>query len=282
MKINIHSEYESDALYYNHCTKSNQSSGDHSRHYHDVTEILFVKSGDIRYEVGGRIYEVGKNSLIISRPNVIHNICVEGAEAYERYDMLFEAKSLPCELSERIPQELDVISFDGNKTVTDAFERMDAYCKRLEGEDLERVLFGIIFEVLINVVLDAKPTEPRKRLDPIVENALKYIDENLCLVGGVEEICRELFISRSHLHHLFSSELDTSPKKYISERRLDRARQALASGGKATEIYAEYGFGDYSSFFRAYKNRFGFSPAETPKNESLRITFSDMIKGNIS
>ena len=282
MKVNIHSEYESTALYYNHCTKSDNSREDYSRHYHDVTELLFVKSGDIRYEVGGRIYEVGKNSLIISRANVIHNIYTCTEEVYERYDMLFEARCLPCDVLGRIPQELDVISFDGNKNVTDAFGRMDDYCKRLEGEDLERVLFGIIFEVLINVVLDAKPAEPQKRLDPLVESALKYIDENLCLVGGVEEICRELFISRSHLHHLFASELDISPKRYISERRLDRARQALASGEKATEIYAKYGFGDYSSFFRAYKSRFGFSPAETPKNESLRITFSDMIKRNLS
>lgn len=281
MRIDVHSEFESDSLYYNHCTKSKQRKEDYSAHYHDVTELLFVKSGDVRYEVGEKKYELKKNTLVISRPEVSHRIYTEGDADYERYNMLFDEKRLPIDFYERIPQELNVISFEGNKTVTGAFERMDSYCQKLRGEDLEGILFGIINEILINVIIS---TESEKgtgvQLTPSVQGAVRYIEENLCTVEGIDEICRELYISKSHLHHLFATELNTSPKKYILDRRLERAKQALASGDRATEIYSECGFGDYSSFFRAYKKRYGYSPVDTPKNDVLRITFSDMIKGH--
>lgn len=281
MRINVHSEYESDALYYNHCTKSRQRSEDYSRHYHDVTELLFVKSGDVRYEVGEKKYDLKKNTLVISRPEVSHCIYSEGDSDYERYNMLFDEKRLPFELYDRIPRDLNVISFEGNKNVIGAFERMDSYCQRLRREDLESILFGIINEILINVIIATEGERATAaQLTPTVQEAVKYIEENLCTVEGIDEICRELYISKSHLHHLFATELDTSPKKYILDRRLDRARQALATGERATEIYSECGFGDYSSFFRAYKKRYGYSPADTPKNDVLRITFSDMVKGH--
>ncbi len=281
MRINVHSEYESDTLYYNHCTKSKQRSEDYSRHYHDVTELLFVKSGNVRYEVGDKEYDLKKNTLVISRPEVSHRIYTEGDSDYERYNMLFDEKKLPFELYERIPHDLNVISFDGNKTVIGAFERMDIYCQKLCGEDLEGILFGIINEILINVIITTESEkETGAQLTPSVLGAVRYIEENLCTVEGIDEICRELYISKSHLHHLFATELDTSPKKYILDRRLERARQALASGDRATEIYSECGFGDYSSFFRAYKKRYGYSPVDTPKNDVLRITFSDMVKGH--
>ena len=281
MRIKIHSEYESDSLYYNHCTKSRQRPDDFSLHYHDVTELLFVKGGDVCYEVGEKKYELKKNTLVISRPDVSHRIYSEGETDYERYNMLFDEKKLPFELYERIPRELNVINFDGNKTVMQAVERMDTYCQKLHGEDLERILFGIINEILMNVIIETERDEGDDvRLAPTIMGAVRYIEENLCTVEGIDEICRELYISKSHLHHLFASELNTSPKKYILDKRLERARQALTSGDRATEIYSECGFGDYSSFFRAYKKKYGYSPADTPKNDVLRITFSDMLKGH--
>lgn len=280
MKVKIHSEHESELLYFNHCTKSDQKGEDYSRHYHDVTELLFVKSGDVCYEVNDERYKLKKNTLVISRPNVIHNIEVGDGEDYERYDMLFDEKKLSFDLYDRIPQDLSAISFEGNKLVESAFDRMDAYCQKLNGVDLEKMLFGIIAEVLMNVIIETEAEKGKqRRLSPSVLGAIKYIEENLCFVEGIDEICRELYISKSHLHHLFIVELGISPKQYILGRRLEKAKRAIASGERATEIYSSCGFGDYSAFFRAYKKKFGYSPADTPKNDILRITFSDMLKG---
>ena len=41
-----------------------------------------------------------------------------------------------------------------------------------------------------------------------------------------------------------------------------RARIATVLGAKPTEIYTKCGFSDYSAFYRAYKNQFGYPPSE--------------------
>jgi AraC-like DNA-binding protein len=101
----------------------------------------------------------------------------------------------------------------------------------------------------------------------------------LLTLQGLDEICNELFITKSHLHHLFMEQMGVSPKKYVMEKRLELAHRELTLGAKATEIYAACGFADYSSFFRAYKKHFGHSPAQTPKTDCVRISFSDFVKG---
>lgn len=281
MKVQIHSEFENEKLVYNHSTKSEQVQEDYYPHYHDVTELVFVKSGDMWYEVGGKTYDLQRNTLVISRPNERHYINCRSEADYERYNILFDERALPFDLYRRIPGELNVISFDANKSVIGVFDKMDIYCKKLSGEDLGQMLFNLICEVLMNVIIETgQMTEAQAQLlDPTVARAISYIEENLLTLEGIDEICRELYISRSHLHHLFIAQMGVSPKKYIVQKRLEMAHRELTLGARATEIFVSCGFSDYSSFFRAYKKHFSYSPADTPKTDCVRITFSDFLKG---
>ncbi len=282
MEIRVHSEFESRRLVYNHVTKSGQRKEDYYPHYHDVTELLFVKSGEMRYSCGEKSYALSKNMLVLTRANEGHCLYPVGDADYERYNILFDEADLGFRFFDRISGDLDVIGFDGDKTVKNLFEKMDQYCNRLKGEDLDRVLWGLVTELLMNVVLAVSENEEnRKReLSPALSAAVEYIDGHLLALADIDELCRALYISKSHLHHLFTEQLGMGPKKYIASKRLERARMALAAGEKATDIYAEFGYGDYSSFFRAYKKHFGYSPAGTPKNDCVRISFSDYLKRN--
>lgn len=285
MIINVHSEFDNGQIAYNHQTKTKTAPDEHPPHYHDVTELLFIKSGDVTYEVGGREYQLQKNTLVISRPNERHMIKVGYNETYERYDVLFDHKHLPFDLYGRIPDRLNVISFDANKSVVGCFEKMDLYCRRLEGEDLGQMLFNLICEVLMNVIIETASLNEQsaeveaEQKSSLVLRALSYIEENLLTLRDLDEVCRELYVSKSHLHHLFIAQMGVSPKKYIITKRLELARRELSMGEKATDVYAVCGFADYSAFFRAYKKQFGYSPAETPKTDCVRISFSDFIKG---
>ncbi len=53
---------------------------------------------------------------------------------------------------------------------------------------------------------------------------------------------------------------------YINVKRLIIAQELLKQGKKPTDIYEKCGFHDYSTFFRAYKSRFGISPGEEKLN----------------
>jgi AraC-like DNA-binding protein len=77
-----------------------------------------------------------------------------------------------------------------------------------------------------------------------------------------EDAARAAGISTAHLHALFKQWLGLSPGRYLGEIRLDRAKDRLACGGEPiVEIALGVGFSEQSAFTRAFRRRFGESPA---------------------
>jgi AraC-like DNA-binding protein len=99
-------------------------------------------------------------------------------------------------------------------------------------------------------------------------------------LDGIDEICNELFITKSHLHHLFMKHLNITPKKYITSKRLAMAQREISFGAKPTDVYVKCGFSDYSTFYRAYKNQFGRPPSEKGDNEHTIVVHDDGTSRN--
>lgn len=75
------------------------------------------------------------------------------------------------------------------------------------------------------------------------------------------EIARELGISTRQIERLFGAYLRTSPKKYFTEMRLERARLLLLQTESAiTDVALACGFGNFGHFSRAYRAAYGVSP----------------------
>ena len=260
----VHSQFESKDLYYDYASIKNPSQKDFNPHFHDMTEIIFFKSGDISYQVGGKKYKLSKNMLVLSRPTDIHCIQVDEGKEYERWNILYDEKKLHFNIYEKIPQDVNVINFNENLDIVNIFNKMDFYCKKLSGEDLEKMLINLIEEIFINIIIEVNENRENTytETNPIMYRALEYIDENLLVIKSIDEICNQLFITKSHLHHLFIKHLNITPKKYITAKRLALARQEIYAGKKATEVCTKCGFQDYSAFFRAYKKHFGKNPSD--------------------
>ncbi|MBV7378525.1 GlxA family transcriptional regulator [Maritimibacter dapengensis] len=74
-------------------------------------------------------------------------------------------------------------------------------------------------------------------------------------------IAREIGVSPRQLERLFGKYLNTSPKKYFMELRLDRARHLLLQTEMSTtEIAVACGFQSPGHFSRVYRTAFGVTP----------------------
>ncbi len=101
-----------------------------------------------------------------------------------------------------------------------------------------------------------------ERLQEIVEENLS--DENF----QVEELCREIGMSRRQLQRKLNALLDCSPAFYIRRIRMERAKQLLEqNAGNVTEIAFDVGYGNVSNFARAFRDAFQKSPSEFLKKE---------------
>ena len=269
------SGYKDGKIHYNHIImREVDKTVNFDMHTHDICEIIYLKKGNISCIIGGKTYKLFKESLVIFRPHVPHRIIVNDSGAYERYNILFDEKILANGIFDKLPEKFDVINFSGNNYIEDLFKKLDYYYNHFKGKDLKLLITHITEELIFNLMLvpEKRYNEGLMSVNPVINSAVEYIDkvyteEDL----SVEDICKHLYITKSHLHHLFSEHMHISPKKYINSKRLSKAIELIRTGNKPTEIYQLCGFSDYATFYRNYKMTFGHSPSEGADAEFERI-----------
>jgi len=233
-------------------------------HTHIFCELLFVTKGNIVYSVEGKSYPISKNSLIISRAMESHAIIPQKSTEYERYDIILDESRCGAKMYQMIPKNVDVINLNGNELVCGLFKKMDYYYNNAEGDILQMLLENLTEEILYNVALLAQKEKLSNvcTANPVVMQAIEYINENITDPLPIETICQKLHITKSHLHRLFLTHLNTTPKKYITVKKLRMAQVEMQAGSTPTEVAARYGFGNYSTFYRCYKQFFQVIPSE--------------------
>lgn len=94
------------------------------------------------------------------------------------------------------------------------------------------------------------------------ENIIDYIKNHLEDNLSLEQLSQEFFVSKFHISHIFKEFYGVSIYRYITQKRLQACKEAIESGGRISELCHQFGFGDYSCFYRAFKKEYGISPKE--------------------
>jgi AraC-like DNA-binding protein len=80
---------------------------------------------------------------------------------------------------------------------------------------------------------------------------------------GVEDLVREIGLSRSQVHRKLHEDTGQSISQFIREIRLQRAHEMLVDGvGTASEIAFKVGFGSPTYFSKCFVEYFGYTPGE--------------------
>ena len=274
MKQVLYSEFKDNVLVYNHIRYENLKVEHIPPQTHDVFEMIYLKNGDISYLVEEKSYRISSNTLILTRPGKLHSLQIHDRDAYDRYDIFFEDCTVLGSVLGKIPEGLDVLSFQDNMAILELFEKMDRYCKYFSGEELKTVLADLIEQILYELVIFTRQRdtehEQQHTANPTIAAAIAYIDNHLDADICLDDLCQALYISKSYLHQLFMRHLQSSPHRYIMAKRLLAIRQRIRAGARPTDIYAQYGFSEYSSFYRAYVKQFGYAPSEEGKRSIIR------------
>ena len=87
-----------------------------------------------------------------------------------------------------------------------------------------------------------------------------YIDKNYHEPIDLEVISQQAFLSRFHFHRLFRKVYRRTPHQYITQKRLDKAKDLLAENKPVTDVCNEVGFESIGSFSTLFKKEIGFAP----------------------
>lgn len=119
-----------------------------------------------------------------------------------------------------------------------------------------------IFQMLSdNAVVSAKTNTD------VSERCKRFIDEHFCECDlHMIDVCKEVNISESTLRRIFSAFYGIPPKKYLVQRRLEKAVEMLIEDEKSVkEVAAMCGFDDEKYFSRVIKKKYGCAPSEIKK-----------------
>lgn len=121
----------------------------------------------------------------------------------------------------------------------------------------------IFFEILCYLIeKNEKNNLPIKiSKNAIVEGAQTYIEANYFKDLSVEDICKHSFCNRSYLSKLFKTVCNTTIMNYVYNYRIEKAMEMLIHTNlPVVAIMERVGFNDYSSFYRHFLKKTGFSP----------------------
>jgi AraC family transcriptional regulator len=99
-----------------------------------------------------------------------------------------------------------------------------------------------------------------------LKRVLDYIDANLFESLALNQLAAEACLSPFHFSRLFKDATGLSPQRYVTDRRVQAAKFALASEHSSLiDIALEHGFGSLDNFIRVFRKNTGETPSRYRK-----------------
>ena len=111
-------------------------------------------------------------------------------------------------------------------------------------------------------------TDSKSAQNDLLSEILAYMNKRLTEPLTIEDICHEFFISRSSLQALFKTHLNTSPKNYLLNIKLQKSKELIRENQYTiSEIAYRLGFSSIHYFSRLFKKYFNQRQATMPEKQ---------------
>ncbi len=103
----------------------------------------------------------------------------------------------------------------------------------------------------------------QKAVDLYCDHAVNYIHYHLFRLITVEKLTDLFGVTQSYLYHIFAEKYGMSPKRYITDCKLLKAKQLLMETNLLVcEVAASVGYPDVLCFSKQFKKFTGCSPKD--------------------
>lgn len=240
-------------------------------HYHEFCKVLFLIEGSGGYTVDGQRYTLQSGDVVLIPSGCIHRPELDGDVPYHRVILYISPEYLRRASTERsdlmtlFSGEKGYVLRLGDKGRARLMALVDTLEKDLAGGGFGRDILSqagllrLLVELRRRQQTEEAPDGQTTR-DPRVKKILAYIDSNLSEELDVDTIAQRFFLSKYHMMRLFRQETGSTLHLYITQKRLQMARELIQGGMKATQACYQSGFRSYSAFTRACDKHLGTTP----------------------
>lgn len=128
----------------------------------------------------------------------------------------------------------------------------------------ERRLAGLAEKVVDRALLDMGMDERQK--PSAVRSAMRYVEDNLRRTMTLKDVAEHVHLNASYFSALFKEKTNVTFSEYVTRRRLERAKQLLASTDwPVSAIAEEVGYQTDKYFISLFKAYEGLTPGQYRK-----------------
>lgn len=247
-----------------------QSSCQVRIHFHNAYELLFVKKGNMRININGRVYDGSPGSVFVIGRFEEHELEARSAE-YERWYVILDATHVEQLITERrllAPLRNRGADFCHRIDVSPFIDRFTVLFRHLleeyehPADCAELMQISLITELLI-LLRRADPAsgQAEKAIPGSVLAVQTYIENHFAEPVSITELAGKVFMTACHLSHCFKSATGYSPKQYLVLCRIAYAKDLLASTDlPVSEVALRAGYSDVNNFIRTFRKESGLTP----------------------
>ena len=238
-----------------HLVEYDSLPDDFELHWHEETEILLLRRGEIAVRCGDRMISAKEGDCIVINGNELHKGIGGECEFLCLYLPPFFYEGQYYTFKHLIRDKLV------NDTVLAIYER---YKDKKHTNILAVKGFAyLLISHLIDSHTDAIYTEFRfkKHLETSdrINDAVRYIEQNYFDNISTKHLSKICHLSEGYFCHLFKTVTGRTAKEYVLVKRIDKAVDLLkVTDMTVLEIAMQCGFSDanyFSRVFKKYKNR---------------------------
>ncbi len=241
------------------CCLEQESTG--LLHMHNEVELLYLRSGVVSVRHGGEIYTMQPDDFLLVFPNVVHSVkVVEAAEYLSCRVNMHLFMGLVKLLWQHTIQGAPVLPLC--KLHDEVAFCVEQLCTRPELWS-ETVVTKCYLTIVLKNLLDTfslVQIHQEAKAEWIGE-AIVYLNNHFKQTVTLDEMAKELGVSKYHLSRNFNTQIGCSIPDYLTELRIAKAQRMLERfDDSMVSIMYDCGFESQSTFFRAFKNVTGVTP----------------------
>lgn len=242
----------------------NSSYGPAERDYYI---LHFITKGEGKFIVGDKKYNLKKGDCFLLPTKIPTYYEADNKNPYSYYWVGFdgiEAKEL-LEKSGFIINNNYVIHPKDYNSVFKIFSEFDI--TTTNNLAIPYQLIGKLYMLFSEIM--SEPSDKGIQVSNYVELAINYMNLNYSKKISIELLSKIVGVDRTYFYRLFKEATKLSPKEYLSNLRIEKAKMLLCNSKmNIKEIAMSVGFNNYFAFEKLFKEKNGISPTTYRKKNT--------------
>lgn len=240
------------------------------RHLHDACELLYVADGEGMVIIGEETYHLKTGNLVIINPYIFHEEKTSKENPLLLIFLSMKNFSLPGLKMNQLTDDMTCPVIDCGKYK----DHMDTYFRQLLLESSNQIQYyqqitkSLMIAIIVMClrILSIEETN-QEDISLNCQKVRDYMDKNYTETITLESLSEIVYVSKHYLSHIFKEQTGTSPIKYLTQKRIEKACTLLEESDMSIkEISKTVGYDNPLYFSQVFKNVINVSPQEYRSN----------------